>query len=217
MRFHFLHPGFISAFLCAGAFAFSQPQQSDAAKLIALGRSDNQVMEHLDHIVNRIGPRLTGSDNLQNACEWARAEFESYGLKNCRLEQWGEFPVGFNRGPSSGHMIEPEMMELHFGTSAWSAGTHGPTRGPALIAPTDEAQLEKLRPKLKGAWILVPSTAARGGARGGPPPAANAGASSGAGTSGASAREASAPAPGAASPASSDRAFRDSLQKRRCG
>ncbi len=31
----------------------------------------SQVMEHLDVLCNRIGPRLTGSDNLTNACEWA--------------------------------------------------------------------------------------------------------------------------------------------------
>ncbi len=200
MRLKFFQPGFVIAFLCAGAFALARPQQSEAAKLIALGRSDNQVMEHLDHIVNRIGPRLTGSDNLQNACEWARAEFESYGLKNCRLEQWGEFPVGFNRGPSSGHMLEPELRELHFGTDAWTAGTRGPTRGPALLAPTNAEQLAALKGKLKGAWILVPSASTRNRPAT-PPPAANAGANGG------TPREASAPAAGA------DRAFRDELQK----
>jgi hypothetical protein len=203
MRLSFFHPGFVTALVCASAFAVAQPQESEVAKLIALGRADNQVMEHLDHIVNRIGPRLTGSDNFQNACEWARAEFESYGLKNCRLEQWGEFPVGFNRGPSSGHMLEPEAKELHFGTNAWSAGTKGATRGLALLAPANEEQLAALRPKLKGAWILVPSAGNRPGARPAtPPPAANAGTPGAAG-----AREAS------ASTAATDRAFRDALAK----
>jgi carboxypeptidase Q len=202
MRLRPFHPGFVSALLCSGAFALAGPQGSEASKLIALGQSDNQVMEHLDHLVNRIGPRLTGSDNLHNACEWARAEFESYGLKNCRLEKWGEFPVGFNRGPSSGHMIAPETKELHFGTNSWTAGTAGPVSGPALIAPSNDEELAALKGKLKGAWILVPSNANRGGGRGNtPPPAASAG------TNGGTARAASAPAPGA------DRAFRDKLQK----
>ncbi len=202
MRLCILRPGFVHVVFCASAFAFSPPQQSDAAKLIAIGSKDNQVMEHLDHIVNRIGPRLTGSDNLQNACDWARAEFESYGLSNCRLEQWGEFPVGFNRGPSSGHMIEPENKELHFGTNAWTAGTKGPVRGTALLAPTDEKQLEALRPKLKGAWILSPANNARPGARSAPA-APVAGKTT---PSGGSAREAS------ASTATPERSFRDTLQ-----
>ncbi|MBK7644967.1 MAG: M20/M25/M40 family metallo-hydrolase [Planctomycetes bacterium] len=170
MRPKFFHPGSFTALVCVGALAFAQPRQGEVAKLIALGQQENEVMQHLDHLVNRIGPRLTGSDNLQNACEWALAEFQSYGLSNCRLEKWGEFPVGFNRGPSSGHMLVPEERELHFGTNAWTAGTHSPTRGAALLAPTNAEELEKLRPQLKGAWILVPSSAGRGAARGGAAP-----------------------------------------------
>ena len=36
---------------------------------------------------------------LQNACEWTRDRFVEFGIENARLEPWGEFPVGFNRGP----------------------------------------------------------------------------------------------------------------------
>ncbi len=184
----------------ASAAAFGQG--SEVERVLALGKSDNRVMEHLDHLVNRIGPRLTGSDNFRNACEWARAEFESYGLANAHLENWGEYAVAFNRGPSSGHMLEPELRELHFGTNAWTAGTPGPVTGPALLAPTNADELAAVRGKLKGAWILVPRASGRGGARGGtPPPAANAG------TGSSTPREASSPAAGA------DRAFRDELQK----
>src|SRR5690349_12367605 len=205
MRLKSLRPGFVCAFLCAGAFAFARPQGGEVAKLIELGRSDSQVMDHLDHLVNRIGPRLTSSDNLQNACEWARAEFESYGLSNCRLEKWGEFPVGFNRGPASGRMLEPEAKELHFGTNSWTAGTRGPARGPVLVAPKDETELAALKGKLKGAWILVPSATPRN-RTGATPPAANAGTNGGA--NGGTPREASAPAAGA-----DTKTFRDNLQK----
>src|SRR4051812_13072526 len=106
---------FAVALVVASGLALARPQETDAEKVIELGRSDNHVMEHLDHLTNRIGPRLTGSDNFSNACQWARDQFEKFGLKNCRLEQWGEFPVGFNRGPGSGHMIAPVNKELHFG------------------------------------------------------------------------------------------------------
>jgi hypothetical protein len=192
--------------VCASAFALARPQGGEVANVLALGASDSRVMEHLDHLVNRIGPRLTGSDNLQNACEWARGQFESFGLSNCRLEKWGEFPVGFNRGPASGRMVEPEALELHFGTNAWTAGTRGPVRGPALLAPTNETELAALKGKLKGAWILVPSAAPRQGGRGNtPPPAANAG-TNGATNTG-TAREAAAPTSG------SEPSFRDVLQK----
>ncbi|HET6204878.1 MAG TPA: M20/M25/M40 family metallo-hydrolase [Planctomycetota bacterium] len=137
-------------------------QESDVERTIALGRSENRSMEHLDFLANRIGPRLTGSHNFRLACEWAREQFEKFGLSNCRLEEWGEFPVGFNRGPSSGVLLAPERKPLHFATNAWTAGTRGRVEGHALLAPTNEEELEAIRPRLKGAWVLLPPASPRG-------------------------------------------------------
>ena len=59
-------------------------------------------MAHLDHLTNQIGPRLTGSERLTKACEWARDQFKSFGIENARLEQWGKIDVGFDRGVPRG-------------------------------------------------------------------------------------------------------------------
>jgi len=179
-----------------GAIQPGATRSGDAERLIALGKSDSRVMEPLDHLANRIGPRLTGSDGLINACDWARAEFERIGLSNARLEKWGEFPVGFNRGPATGHMLTPEPKELHFATNAWTAGTQGRTVGHVVIAPADERELEALRPKLKGAWVFAAPT----------PPRARAGANTPAPVEAGTAR----PERGANAGAP-DRAFRDKL------
>jgi hypothetical protein len=136
-------------------------EKEDQQKIIDLGREDNQVMDHLDYLSNRLGPRLTGSDGLQNACEWAVDRFKGFGIDNARLEQWGEFPVGFNRGPWSGKMVEPEAKALTFGTNSWTAGTKGVQRGPAVIAPANAEELEEVKDKLAGAWVLA--TRGRGG------------------------------------------------------
>lgn len=122
--------------------------------VIKEGRANPLVMAHLDHLVNKIGPRLTSSDRLTKAQEWAKEQFESWGLK-ARLEEWGSFPVGFNRGPWSGKMTEPEELDLTFITRSWSPGTKGPQAGPALLAPGSEEEFERLKPKMKGAWILT--------------------------------------------------------------
>ena len=118
--------------------------QGLSSKVIEVGRDENQVQKHLDYLTNRIGPRLTGSEGLQAGCEWAREEFESMGLES-RLEQWGEFPVGFERGPATGMMVSPTKMTLEFGTNAWSAGTTGRDLGKALLAPRSMEELESMR------------------------------------------------------------------------
>jgi hypothetical protein len=129
--------------------------KADIERIISLGRSDNRVMEHLDYLCNRFGPRLTGSDNLQNASEWTREALEGFGLENARLERWGEFAVGFNRGPWFGRMVAPRDKQLTFGTNSWTAGTRGLQRGRALFAPRTEEELDASRDRLPGSWVLM--------------------------------------------------------------
>lgn len=137
------------------------PQRdSVVGAVIEEARTNSKVMEHLDHLTNRIGPRLTSSSNLERACEWTRDRFAEWGL-DARLEEWGSFPVGFDRGPWSARMVEPEEMALTIGTNAWLPGTDGPVTGPAVLAPKDDEELKKLKPRLKGAWVI---STRRGGA-----------------------------------------------------
>jgi hypothetical protein len=151
----------------AGAAAAGQRVFSeDIQKIIATGREKNQAMAHLNYLTNHIGPRLTGSDGLANASEWTRERFESFGLENAHLDKFAEWPVGFNRGPWFGRMITPEELDLEFATDAWTAGTKGKQRGPAILAPTNDAELEAVKEKLPGSWVLSASAGGRGGRRG---------------------------------------------------
>src|SRR5581483_1366682 len=76
-------------------------------KIVELGTADNQVMDHLDYLCHKIGPRLTGSSNLARAYEWTRGKFEEWGLENPHTEVWGEYAVGFDRtGPATGKAIK---------------------------------------------------------------------------------------------------------------
>ncbi len=173
---------------CVVAMGFSVPLLAGAAdkdsakvksveveRIVAVGHEECRAMDHLDVLCNRIGPRLTGSDNLTNACEWVRDRFASFGIENARLESWGEFPVGFNRGPWFGRVIEPEAKSLEFMTMAWTAGTKGAVRGKAILAPNNKKELELAKEKktLAGAWVLLPRRGAPGSPRPGLPPVAS--------------------------------------------
>lgn len=140
----------------ASLLAQVTPEQFAAIK--AEGSERSKVMAHLDHLVNRIGPRLTSSDNLTVAAEWARDTFKSFGIDNAHLEEWGVFPVGFNRGPWWGRMTSPTAMELECNTDAWTAGTRRPSKGPLLAAPRDEAALQAMAGKLANTWLIDPPT-----------------------------------------------------------
>jgi hypothetical protein len=126
----------------------------DIARILELGRDDSQVHVHLETLVNTFGPRLTGSHALMAAERWARDQLASFGIDNARLERWGEFPVGFDRGPWSGQMTRPEKIDLVFTTPAWSPGVFGPVEGAALLYPTTVKQARALGKQAKNAWII---------------------------------------------------------------
>ncbi len=132
----------------------SSQDEATIRSIIEVGRTDSQVMQHLDILSNRIGARLTGSPALQEAARWAADRFRDFGLENARMIEAGTIPIGFYRGQQSGWMIEPDKKPLYFGTSAWSAGTKGVQRGPALLAPS-RRDFEERKDKFRGAWVLT--------------------------------------------------------------
>ncbi len=132
-----------------------QPAYADrvAGEIVRIGRSDSQVNPLLKEMIDRFGPRLTGSHNLMHAEEWARDRLAALGL-NARLEQWGSVPVGFDRGPWHGQMLAPEKLELDFTTPAWTPGVLGPVQGPAIVYPTTVKAARALGERARGAWLI---------------------------------------------------------------
>ncbi len=119
------------------------------------GLARSRVMEHLDHLTNSIGPRLTGSDAFLEAARWARDRFASWGLE-AKLETWATWPRGWNRGQWSGRILEPEPLELQVATYAWTVGTRGRVRGPLFPLPRSKTKYLKVRKKMKGYWLFGP-------------------------------------------------------------
>lgn len=149
------HVAFPIAFLIA-ARLLAQGLPEVNRQIIEEGEKRNQAGLHIRHLTKKIGPRLLGSDNFDKACKWTAQKFKDWGLKNVRLEPFMEVPYGFNRGPRQvGRMLSPERRDFQFTTAAWSVGTKGAVRGPAVEEPADEAELLRVRDALKGAWVLA--------------------------------------------------------------
>ncbi|MFC1555932.1 M28 family peptidase [candidate division KSB1 bacterium] len=123
-------------------------------KIIEFGQNDNQTMTWLDYMTNRFGVRITGSDAYNNAAEWAVYQFRKWGVQ-AELQEVGEMPVGFTRGPAYGKIVTPEEKYLFLTTPAFSAGTKGIQRGPVVIAPEDSMAIVTMKNQYKDAWVLV--------------------------------------------------------------
>ena len=147
-------------------------------KIIELGTNDNRVMVWNDYASNRFGGRESGTNSYNDATAWAVWQFREWGLE-AELDEAGEVPVGFNRGPWFGKMIKPAEKPLTFGTPSFTAGTKGKERGTVVILKSDPFSIpgrnakpedvEKKRAAVeeaiaevrsnpaafKGAWVLI--------------------------------------------------------------
>jgi hypothetical protein len=141
----------------AAEFNLPAGQVQVLLKIIEEGKERSQVMEHLSHLCLEIGPRLTGSTRLETANRWTADRFASFGLQNVDVRQWGEVPVRFDRGPSTGEMVKPVERKFEFTTRSWSAGTPGPVEGIVIREPQTEEEMAAVAERLEGAWLLRPA------------------------------------------------------------
>lgn len=129
-------------------------QNKVTRKVIEIGRTDNRTMEHLDVLSNRFGGRPIGSNAYTNATCWVADLLKGWGLE-VEIQEVGELPVGFNRGPWFGKMYSDIYMPLEFVTPSYTSGTKGVQRGHVLIEPKTRQEFERMKGKLKGAWVLI--------------------------------------------------------------
>ena len=131
-------------------------------RIIEEGTVNNMIHHHLDILSNRIGGRPVGSDAYNAAVQWTASQFASWGLEVC-IEEAGQTKVGFSRGPWSGKLyggIFPggDGVHLHFATPSYTSGTKGLQRGHVVIEPKTQAEFDRIKGVLKGAWVLISGT-----------------------------------------------------------
>ena len=106
---------------------------------------NSRVMDHVFHLVEVHGPRLTGSPGFQEAADWAVKRLQEWGLKNARLEPWGPFGQGWSYTRFSAHLVEPQYEALIGVPLGWTPGTAGVVRGEPLIAPFRGGSSRRIR------------------------------------------------------------------------
>lgn len=151
---------FVSALALSSLIGFSPAfaQKDKVVKsIIEISQTDNQTMEHLDVLSNRFGGRLIGSDAYENASFWCAAQLKKWGME-VEMDEVGSLPVGFNRGPWFGRMLSENGMDLHFATPSYTSGTKGVQRGHVVLEPQSQAEFDRMKGILKGAWVLIGGT-----------------------------------------------------------
>jgi Zn-dependent M28 family amino/carboxypeptidase len=129
--------------------------EMDAKILEQVKAGEAELKSNLEFLADRIGPRLTGSPQLEQASHWTLERFKEIGLSNAHLEPWS-IANSWTRGPATGRIVSPAVHLLTLAIAGWSASTKGTVRGPVVsVAAEKPEDLEKYRGKLRGAIVVV--------------------------------------------------------------
>jgi hypothetical protein len=146
-----------STLLLAAGLGATQSEPIDAAmnaRIREEAQKRSQTAAMFTHLVDTIGPRLTGSPEYKRAADWARDTIAKWGLSNPRLEPF-EFGRGWALDKFTIEMIEPRYAPLIGYPEAWSPSTSGEVvaRAVVLAGKTPEEAVA-MKASLKGAAIL---------------------------------------------------------------
>lgn len=114
----FLRPGFVSylAGFCMLSLVLTsnpvlaQAQDPVVENILKEGRNNSQLETLAHELLDRIGARLVGTPQMQQANDWAVSKYTDWGI-TARNEKWGDWK-GWQRGISHIDMISPWVKSL---------------------------------------------------------------------------------------------------------
>jgi len=151
---HLLTVGAIAILFSPAATPQDEIQAMDQ-KILAEIREHNELRKNIEYLSDHIGPRLTGSDQLQNAVDWASDLARRYGLENVHTEPW-KLAHSWKRGIAEARITKPVSRQLTIVSAGWSPGTRGNVRGNVIyVSAKNAGELETYRGKLTGAIVVL--------------------------------------------------------------
>lgn len=143
---------------CLASFCHAQGKPEVINRIIVEGKDKSQALKTINSLATEVGARVTGSKALDKGIGWAMEQFRKAGVDKVWKEKWGEIPETFDRGPhNSMRMISTYTRDMVFSTPCWTNGTNGKVTGPLVKMPASLDDLQKQKPLLKGAFVLMPA------------------------------------------------------------
>jgi carboxypeptidase Q len=129
-----------------------------AARIIGAALTSDRAYQRLAHLTDHIGHRLSGSQNLERAIEWALAEMKRDGLDNVRAEK--VMVPHWVRGEESLEMLTPAPRKLQVLGLGNSVGTPAEGISAEAVVVRNFAELDRLGEKVRGKIVVynVPFT-----------------------------------------------------------
>ncbi|HSL55257.1 MAG TPA: M28 family metallopeptidase [Pyrinomonadaceae bacterium] len=133
-----------------------------AARIIGAALTSDRAYSRLAHLTDHIGHRLSGSQNLERAIEWAITEMKRDGLDNVRGEK--VMVPHWVRGEESLEMLAPVSRKLQMLGLGNSVGTPAEGIAAEAVVVRSFEELDQLGEKVRGKIVVYNAPYANYGA-----------------------------------------------------
>ena len=117
-------------------------------------KAHSELMKNLEYLTTQIGPRLTGSQQMQYASDWTLRRFRDYGI-DAHLET-ANIDHAWVRGAESAEITSPIRRQIGVRAYGWSKATKGEVSGNVVaVEIKDAADFEQYRGKLNDAIVVA--------------------------------------------------------------
>lgn len=125
--------------------AYKAAMEEADKKIAAEVKAHSELMKNLEYLCYRIGPRLTGSPQMQAASAWTLSMFKDYGI-DAHLETV-QISHSWTRGRDTAALIAPLAMgvtsrNIEVRSAGWSKATPGEITATVVVVPMMKSQAD---------------------------------------------------------------------------
>ena len=134
--------------------AYRKAMEEADQKIAAEVKAHSELVKNLEYLTTQIGPRLTGSPQMEAASAWTLKRFQDYHV-DAHLET-AEIAHRWTRGVETAEITSPIQRRVGIHALGWSKATNGEITGNVVVLNVkDPSDFEQYQGKLKGAIVLL--------------------------------------------------------------
>jgi len=132
---------------------YRQAMETADQKIAAEVTAHSELMKNLEHLTTQIGPRLTGSPQMQAASQWTLQRFRDYRI-DAHLETT-QIAHSWTRGGDTAEIVTPISRAVPIRSFGWGKATPGPVTGSVKLVEVKALDdFDKYKGQLNGAVVL---------------------------------------------------------------
>jgi len=134
--------------------AYRKAMEQADQKIADEVKAHSELVMNLEYLTTQIGPRLTGSPQMQAASDWTLKRFHDYGVA-AHLET-AQIAHAWTRGVETAEITSPIQRPIGIHALGWSKATDGEISGNVVLLDIkNSSDLEQYKGKLKGAIVML--------------------------------------------------------------